>query len=67
MTNIKYPEIKIQLSGEDGNAFFIIGKCISAMRRACVPEEECRTFLKEANSSDYNHLLSTCMKWFDVM
>jgi hypothetical protein len=63
---IKYPNIKVQLSGEDGNAFAIIGRCRQAMRRAGVPTEEVTKFCNEATAGDYNHLLQTCMKWVDV-
>ena len=62
----KYPNIKVQLVGEDGNAFAILGRCRTAMREAKVPPEEIELFLKEARSGDYDHLLRTCMKWIDV-
>ncbi len=62
----KYPEIKVQLSGEDGNAFFIIGRVRKAMRRAGIREEEITKFTEEARSGDYDHLLQTCMKWVNV-
>ena len=29
---MKYPDIKVQLSGEDGNAFFIIGTVKKALK-----------------------------------
>lgn len=32
----KYPNIEVQLTGQDGNAFYIIGTCLQAMRRAGV-------------------------------
>lgn len=59
----KYPEIKVQLSGEDGNAFFIIGRVRKAMRRANIANNEIDLFSKEATSGDYDHVLQTCMKW----
>lgn len=59
----KYPEIEVQLSGEDGNAFFIIGRVRKAMRRADVPDNEIEQFSVECQSGDYDHLLQTCMKW----
>ncbi len=63
---IKYPEIHVQLVGLDGNAFAILGRCIEAMRRAKLSQEERDAFYKEATSSNYDHLLATCMEWFDV-
>ena len=64
--NVKYPKIKVQLSGEDGNAFFILARVRGAMRKAQVPKEEIDQFTQEAKSGDYDHLLQTCMKWVDV-
>lgn len=67
MTNgIKYPEIHVQLVGQDGNAFFILGRCLQAMRRAGLSKEEQDEFQNEATSGSYDDLLATCMKWFDV-
>ena len=66
MNDIKYPKIKVTLVGEDGNAFFIIGKVKQALRKAKVPEEEVKNFMTEAMSGDYDHLLQTCMKWVNV-
>jgi len=64
--NPKYPDIMIQLIGLDGNAFSILGRCRSAMKRARLPEFEINEFTKEATSGDYNHLLATCVEWFNV-
>ena len=66
MTEIKYPEITVELSGQDGNAFMILGLCKRAMQRAHLPQEEIDKFMKEATSGDYNYLLATVMTWFDV-
>ena len=63
---IKHPNIKVQLTGTDGNAFALIGRVQGALRKAGVSAEERANFTKEATSGDYNHLLATCMKWVDV-
>ena len=60
---VKYPEVKVELVGQDGNAFAILGKISREMRRAGLPEEEIKVFQDEATSGDYDHLLQTCMKW----
>ena len=65
-TEIKYPEITVQLSGQNSNAFCILGICQRAMKRAYLPQKEIDQFMKEATSGDYNHLLATVMAWFDV-
>ncbi len=66
MTNIKHPEITVQLSGQDSNAFMILGLCKKAMQRAHLPQDEIDQFMKEAMSGNYNHLLATAMTWFDI-
>ena len=62
----KYPEITVKLVGENGNAFNILGICLRAMRRAGLSQEERDAFQKEATSGNYDHLLATCMEWFEV-
>jgi hypothetical protein len=62
----KYPYITVSLSGEDGNAFSILGRVRKAMRRAELPDAEIEAFLDEAGSGDYDHLLQTVMQWVDV-
>jgi hypothetical protein len=63
---VKYPQITVQLSGTDGNAFFILGAMQKALKRAKIPPEEIDQFREEAMSGDYDHLLQTCMKWAHV-
>lgn len=62
----KYPNIEIQLTGQDGNGFYIIGKCLQAMRHNRLPQAEMDEFKKQATSGDYDYLLATCIEWFDV-
>lgn len=66
MNEVKYPEIEVDLVGQDGNAFVILGAVRRAMRRAGVSSEEIDSFDDEATSGDYDHLLSTCMEWVTV-
>jgi hypothetical protein len=63
---VKYPNVKVKLVGRDGNAFAVLGACRSAAKQAKVPPEEISKFMNEAMSGDYNHLITTCMNWFDV-
>jgi transcriptional/translational regulatory protein YebC/TACO1 len=63
---VKYPQVKVKLAGQDGNAFVILGLCLRAARSANVPKEEIDKFREEATNGDYNHLLRTCMEWWDV-
>ena len=62
-----YPHIEVRLVGEDGNAFFIIGKVRLALRRGGVGEEPVEAFTKEATSGDYDDLLRTVMRWVEVL
>ncbi len=62
----KYPNIEVQLTGEDGNAFSVLGSVSKALRQADVSEEEIKEFMDEATAGDYDHLLGTAMKWVDV-
>lgn len=62
----KYPNIAVQLSGNDGNAFAILGAVSKALRRAGVAKEEQTEFYSQATSGDYDHLLRTAMEWVDV-
>ena len=66
----KYPEIEVQLVGEDGNAFAILGQVRRAMRNALPPTEFTEAwalFEAEATSGDYDHLLQTVMQWVEVV
>jgi hypothetical protein len=57
---------EVTLSGIDGNVFAIFGACIKSARRNGVPQKDVDTFLKEAKQGDYDHVLQTCHKYFDV-
>lgn len=62
---VKYPDIRVRLVGKDSNAFNILGLCKRAAQKGGLPEAEIKAFLDEATAGDYNHLLATCMRWFD--
>ena len=62
----KYPEVEVELTGQDGNAFAIMGRVAGALKKAGVPKEEVAEYMKESMSGDYNHLLQTAMRWVSV-
>ena len=62
----RYPHVEVALVGEDGNAFFILGRVSAAMRKAGVASGQIEMFRAEAMSGDYDHLLRTCMEWVTV-
>jgi hypothetical protein len=59
-------DITVQLTGEDGNAFAVMGKVGKALKRAGVDKAEVDKFYAEATSGDYDHLLQVCMKYVEV-
>ena len=57
--------IRVEMVGQDGNAFACLGRCQQALRRAGRLDlwDE---FHSEATSGDYYHLLATITEWFNV-
>ena len=64
MTNKRLPKVK--LTGQDGNAFMIMGLCHRAAQQAGWTKERIDAVMAEMKSGDYDHLLQTAMKHFDV-
>jgi len=62
---IRHPEITVQLTSIDGNAYAILAAVRAALRTAG-HADEVAAFLAEATSGDYAHLLATCMRWVTV-
>lgn len=60
------PRPRVRLSGENGNAFLIIGRCRSALREAGYSKEEVTRFSDAATFGDYDNLLRVCCEWCDV-
>lgn len=56
----------VRLSDGDGNSFVILGTCVQAAKRAGYTPEQIAEFKAEALEGDYDHLLQTAMKWFEV-
>ena len=65
---MKAPSSKptVKLTGQDGNAFAIMGNIKRALKRAGADKEYINKYLKEATSGDYNHLLTVSMKYVHV-
>ena len=62
-TTPKYPDIEVQLSGNDGNAFAIMGAVKKALKRANVSADEIAEYTKQSMSGDYDNLLRVAMAW----
>jgi hypothetical protein len=65
-SDIRYPEIEVQLIGINGNAFNVLGVVQKELKRHGVDAEEVKLFLDEAMSGDYTHLLGTVMNWVTI-
>ena len=61
--SVKYPDVVVELSGIDGNAFSIMGAVTKSLWRAGVSKEECNEYFAEATAGDYDDLIRTTMKW----
>jgi hypothetical protein len=56
-------KVIIELVGQDGNAFAILGRCSKAMRRAGWDTTEIREFQDKATSGNYSYLLATVLEY----
>lgn len=65
MFQVKHPDVEVQLTGVDGNAFVVLGTVSQALRRAGYGDEV-KEFQAEATSGDYDNLLATVFKWVEV-
>lgn len=59
----KFPNVTVQLTGIDGNAFSIMGTVTKAMRRAGVAKEDIDAYFAEATSGDYDNVIKTSIKY----
>lgn len=57
---------KLNLVGQDGNVFHILGLATKAAKEANWPKKKIDKFMKEAISGDYDHVIQTCVKHFEV-
>lgn len=64
--DVKYPEITVQLTGEDSNTFFVVSRTRTALKRGGVPTDEQEQFFSDALSGDADHALQTVMAWVNV-
>ncbi len=48
----RYPDIRVSLTGQDGNAFAIMGRVAKALRRHGIDGAEIDQFLSECRSGD---------------
>lgn len=64
---VKFPQVHVQLSGEDGNVFSIIGRVSRELRRAGCAPSEIEAFQNQARSSrSYDEALCVVMQCVNV-
>jgi hypothetical protein len=65
---MKAPNTKpvVNFVGEDGNAFVILGKVSSALKKSGADQEYVNRYRKEAMMGDYNNLLAVTTKYVKV-
>lgn len=59
------PRPQVELVGQDGNAYAVLGRCAKAARKAGWTPEQIEEFRVEATSGDYDKLLQTVIKYCD--
>ncbi|MFW5847989.1 MAG: hypothetical protein ACOCVF_03650 [bacterium] len=60
-------DVEVRLIGEDGNAFAIMGKVTSALKRAGYDKEFIKEYKTEATSGDYNKLIQVTMEYVTIL
>ena len=56
----------VTLIGEDGNAFYVLGKTIRALKKAGFSDDEIDEYKEKAMSGDYDHLLQVTMDYVEI-
>jgi hypothetical protein len=59
-------DVKVKLSGNDGNAFSVMGAVQSALKKAGASKEELDQYVSDSMSGDYDNLLRVAMEWVKV-
>lgn len=60
-------EIEVELIGQDGNAFAIMGAVSRELKMAGVSKEERDAYFTEATSGDYDNLLRVTADWVNIV
>lgn len=63
---IKHPEIVVQLVGQDGNVFNLMGIVANALRKNGFGEEVQEFITDVTSSQSYHEALAVMMRWVDV-
>lgn len=63
---VKHPDVHVQLTGEDGNIFFISGRVTRALRRAGYAQEVSQFAEELTSCGSYEEALEVVERWVDV-
>ena len=63
---VRSPDIVVRLTGEDGNAFAVLGTVRRALKEGGVDAETISEFFADATEGGYDDLLVTVMRWVTV-
>jgi ribosomal protein S9 len=63
----RYPDVEVELTGTDGNAYAIMAAVSRGLRNAGVSDTERDAFTAEATSGNDDHLIQTAMRWVTVL
>ena len=58
--------VEVQLTGNDGNAFAIMGAVQKALKQAGATRDELDQYMNESMAGDYDNLLRVAMDWVEV-
>ena len=59
--------VQVQLSGEDGNAFAIMGAVQKALKKAGATKEQLTQYSMDSMAGDYDNLLRVAAHWVEVL
>lgn len=66
MTTPKF-DIEVELIGNDGNAFSIMGAVSRELKRAGATKEQRDEYFAEATAGDYDNLLRVTSHWVNIV
>ena len=59
--------VVIDLSGPEGNVFYILGTCNRLARDFGLDGQEVKTFKEELLGKNYQQILDICQRWFGLI
>lgn len=66
-TTPRYPDVRVRLSGKDGNVFAIIGRVRRALIQAGATDDDIKSFMSEMmGAGSYDEALQTVMRWVNA-